>query len=69
MAKPGTALLSIFFVLVSGQIVVCTHLMPAAQLLAANCTILLVVAWTRSSWATFMAPRGFYGIIADSYGP
>jgi len=38
-----------FFVLVSGQIVVCTHLMPAAQLLAAYCTILLVVAWTRSS--------------------
>src|SRR5258708_34801225 len=24
--------------------------MPAAQLLAAYCTILLVVAWTRSSW-------------------
>jgi hypothetical protein len=39
-----------FFVLVSGQIVACTHLMPAAQLLAAYCTILLVVAWTRSSW-------------------
>jgi hypothetical protein len=39
-----------FFVLVSGQIVVCTHLMPAAQLLAAYCTILLVIAWTRSSW-------------------
>jgi hypothetical protein len=39
-----------FFVLLSGQIVVCTHLMPAAQLLAAYCTILLVVAWTRSSW-------------------
>jgi hypothetical protein len=39
-----------FFVLVGGQIVVFTHLMPAAQLLAAYCTILLVVAWTRSSW-------------------
>jgi hypothetical protein len=39
-----------FFVLVSGQIVVFTHLMPAAQLLAAYCTILLVIAWTRSSW-------------------
>src|SRR5258705_1352641 len=39
-----------FFVLVGGQIVVSTHLMPAAQLLAAYCTILLVVAWTRSSW-------------------
>src|SRR5258708_11114614 len=39
-----------FFVLVSGQIVACTHLMPAAQLLAAYCTILLVVAWTQSSW-------------------
>jgi hypothetical protein len=37
------------FVLISGQIVVFTHLMPAAQLLAAYCTILLVVAWTRSS--------------------
>jgi hypothetical protein len=39
-----------FFVLVGGQIVLFTHLMPAAQLLAAYCTILLMVAWTRSSW-------------------
>jgi hypothetical protein len=38
------------FVLAAGQILVATHLMPAAQLLACYCTILLVHAWTRSSW-------------------
>ena len=37
-------------VLIAGQILVATHLMPAAQLLACYCTILLVCAWTRSSW-------------------
>jgi hypothetical protein len=38
------------FVLIAGQLLVATHLMPAAQLLACYCTILLVHAWTRSSW-------------------
>jgi hypothetical protein len=38
------------FVLIAGQILVATHLMPAAQLLACYCAILLVHAWTRSSW-------------------
>jgi hypothetical protein len=37
-------------VLIAGQILVATHLMPAAQLLACYCAILLVQAWTRSSW-------------------
>lgn len=41
------------FVLVTGQIIVATHLTPAAQLLAAYCTILLVQAWTRSSRTSF----------------
>jgi hypothetical protein len=51
-----------FFVLVSGQIVVFTHLMPAAQLLAAYCTILLVVAWTRSSWRQLVRLVIFAGL-------
>jgi hypothetical protein len=38
------------FVLIAGQILVATHLMPAAQLLACYCTILLVYALTRSRW-------------------
>jgi hypothetical protein len=41
------------FVLAIGQIVVATHLTPAAQLLAAYCTVLLVQAWARSSWNIF----------------
>jgi hypothetical protein len=41
------------FVLIAGQLLVATHLMPAAQLLACYCTILLVHAWTRSSWRIF----------------
>jgi hypothetical protein len=48
--------------LVSGQIVVCTHLMPAAQLLAAYCTILLVVVWTRSSWRHLVRLVVFAGL-------
>jgi hypothetical protein len=51
-----------FFVLVSGQIVVFTHLMPAAQLLAAYCTILLVIAWTRSSWRHLVRLVVFAGL-------
>jgi hypothetical protein len=51
-----------FFVLVAGQIVVFTHLMPAAQLLAAYCTILLVVARTRSSWRHLLRLVVFTGL-------
>ena len=40
-------------VLGAGQIIIATHLTPAAQLSAAYCTILLVHAWTRSSWLIF----------------
>jgi hypothetical protein len=37
------------FVMIMGQIVVATHLMPAEQLIGAYCMILLVHAWTTSS--------------------
>jgi hypothetical protein len=40
-------------VLGMGQIIVATHLTPAAQLLAAYCTVLLVQAWINSSWKIF----------------
>ena len=41
------------FVLIMGQIIVATHLMPAAQLIGAYCMVLLVLAWTKSSWQIF----------------
>jgi hypothetical protein len=41
------------FVLIMGQIIVATHLMPAEQLIGAYCMVLLVHAWTRSSWKIF----------------
>jgi hypothetical protein len=41
------------FVLIMGQIIVATHLMPAEQLIGAYCMVLLVHAWTTSSWKTF----------------
>jgi len=41
------------FVLVMGQIIVATHLMPAEQLIGAYCMVLLVHAWTTSSWTVF----------------
>jgi len=62
MAKLNSIALD-FFVLVSGQIVVCTHLMPAAQLLAAY----VQFCWWlpgRDLAGDIYAPRGFYGIIA-----
>jgi hypothetical protein len=40
-------------VLGMGQIIVATHLTPAAQLLAAYCSVLLVQAWIMSSWKIF----------------
>jgi hypothetical protein len=42
------------FVLIMGQIIVATHLMPAEQLIGAYCMVLLVHAWTTSSWNVFM---------------
>jgi hypothetical protein len=42
------------FVLIMGQIIVATHLMPAEQLVGAYCMVLLVHAWTTSSWSVFM---------------
>jgi hypothetical protein len=41
------------FVLIMGQVIVATHLMPAEQLIGAYCMILLVRAWTMSSWKIF----------------
>jgi hypothetical protein len=40
-------------VLIMGQIIVATHLLPAEQLIGAYCMILLIHAWTRSSWRIF----------------
>jgi hypothetical protein len=42
------------FVLIMGQIIVATHLMPAEQLIGAYCMVLLVHAWTTSSWNVFL---------------
>jgi hypothetical protein len=42
------------FVLIMGQIIVATHLMPAEQLIGAYCMVLLVHAWTTSSWTVFV---------------
>ena len=42
------------FVLIMGQIIVATHLMPAEQLVGAYCMVLLVHAWTTSSWTVFL---------------
>jgi hypothetical protein len=41
------------FVLIMGQVVVATHLMPAEQLIGAYCMVLLVHAWTTASWTVF----------------
>ena len=41
------------FVLIMGQIIVATHLLPAEQLIGAYCMVLLVYAWTMSSWKIF----------------
>jgi hypothetical protein len=41
------------FVLIMGQIIVATHLLPAEQLIGAYCMVLLVHAWTTSSWKIF----------------
>jgi hypothetical protein len=41
------------FVLLAGQMLVATHLMPAEQLIGAYCLILLVHAWTSLSWQIF----------------
>jgi hypothetical protein len=41
------------FVLIMGQIIVATHLLPAEQLIGAYCMVLLVHAWTMSSWKIF----------------
>jgi hypothetical protein len=41
------------FVLIMGQIIVATHLLPAEQLIGTYCMVLLVHAWTMSSWKIF----------------
>src|SRR5882757_1789461 len=50
------------FVLIAGQILVATHLLPAAQLLACYCTILLVHAWTTTSWRVIGRLALFSGV-------
>ena len=50
------------FVLGAGQVLVATHLTPAAQLLAAYCTILLIHAWNKLSWESLGRLILFLGI-------
>jgi hypothetical protein len=51
--KKWNGLVVDLFVLLAGQMLVATHLMPAEQLIGAYCLILLVHAWTKSSWQIF----------------